>query len=140
MKRINEKARSFVVILMSIAIVALLLRIAITYFIDFTIIQNETGAEEILKLVTTALEGYANDHNHTYPSSLEALASAQPPYIKKEYLGPYYMRGYVFSCPRVEATGYTCTALPVHCGLTGKKAFTVTTGQVLSIESCNAQE
>ncbi|MDD5347245.1 MAG: type II secretion system protein [Candidatus Omnitrophica bacterium] len=136
----NRRGRSLVVFMIVIALAALVLRFAIMQVITFRIAQNEADAEESLKLVTTALENFANDHDHAYPASLEALAAATPPYIKSEYLGPSYTRGYVFNCLRVEPSGYTCTVMPVRCGLTGIKTFTVTTGQVVTAESCNIKE
>jgi hypothetical protein len=41
---------------------------------------------------------------------------------------------------RLEASGYTCSASPSRCNLSGKKTFTITTGQVLSAEECGKKE
>ncbi len=137
---LNNKARSFVVIMIVIALAALILRIAIVQFINFNIIQNEANAQETLKLIATAIENYAKDHQGAFPTSLEALTQVKPAYIEKEYLSLSYEKGYNFNCLRLETSGYTCSASPMRCNLSGKKIYTVTTGQVLTVEECGKKE
>jgi hypothetical protein len=132
----NRKARSFVVIMIVISLTALILRIAIVQFVNFTIVQNEASALETLKLLSTAIENYAKDHLGVFPTSLEALVQSSPPYIEKEYISLSYEKGYNFNCLRLESSGYTCSASPSRCKVSGKKTFTMTTGQVLSAEEC----
>jgi len=100
----NNKARSFVVIMIVIALAALILRIAIVQFINFTVIQNEANAQETLKLIATAIENYAKDHHGVFPTSLEALIQVKPAYIEKEYLSLSYEKGYNFNCLRLETS------------------------------------
>jgi hypothetical protein len=132
----SRKARSFVVIMIVISLTALILRIAIVQFANFTIIQNEASALETLKLLTTAIENYAKDHLGVFPTSLEALVQSSPAYIEKEYISLSYEKGYNFNCLRLESSGYTCSASPSRCKISGKRTFTMTTGQVLSDEEC----
>jgi type II secretory pathway pseudopilin PulG len=132
----DRKARSFVVIMIVVALVALFLRIAIVQFINFSISQNEASAQETLKLISTAIENYAKDHKGVFPDSLEALVKAKPAYIEKEYISLSNEKGYNFNCPRLENTGYNCSASPIRCRLSGRKAFTITTGEVFLSEEC----
>ncbi len=136
----NRKAKSFVVIMIVISLAALILRIAIVQFVNFNITQNEASALETLKLLSTAIENYAKDHQGIFPASLEALIQSSPPYIEKEYISLSYEKGYNFNCLRLESSGYTCSASPSHCKISGKKTFTITTGQVLSAEECGKKE
>ncbi len=136
----NRKARSFVVIMVVIALVALVLRIAIVQFINFNIIQNESSAQETLKLIATAIENYAKDHLGVFPTSLEMLTQTKPAYIEKEYIDLSPTKGYNFNCQRLESSGYTCSAGPQRCNLTGKKSFLITTGQVITTEDCGKKE
>jgi len=136
----SRKARSFVIIMIVISLTALILRIAIVKFADFTIIQNEATALETLKLLTTAIENYAKDHLGVFPTSLEALVLSSPAYIEKEYISLSYEKGYNFNCLRLESSGYTCSASPSRCKISGKKTFTMTTGQVLTAEECGRKE
>jgi type II secretory pathway pseudopilin PulG len=132
----NKRARSFVVIMIVVSLAALILRIAIVQSVDFSITQNEASAAQILKLLSTAIENYAKDHLGVFPTSLEALTQSKPAYIEKEYINLAYQKGYNFNCLRLETSGYTCSASPARCNLSGKKIFTITTGQVMTAEEC----
>ena len=136
----NKRARSFVVIMIVVSLAALILRIAIVQFVNFNIIQNEASAQGTLKLITTAVENYAKDHLGVFPISLEALTQSSPAYIEKEYISLSYEKGYNFNCLRLEASGYTCSASPSRCNLSGKKIYTITTGQVMTSEECGKKE
>ena len=136
----NTRARSFVVIMIVVSLVALILRIAIVQFVNFSIIQNEASAEQVLKLLTTAIENYAKDHLGVFPASLEALTQSSPAYIEKEYISLAYQKGYNFNCLRLETSGYTCTASPSRCNLSGRKSYIITTGQVMAVEECGKKE
>lgn len=137
---LNRKARSFVVIMIVVALVALFLRIAIVQYVNFRIAQNEASAEQILKLLSTAIENYAKDHLGVFPTSLEALTQTSPAYIEKEYISPAYQKGYNFNCLRLETSGYTCSASPASCNSSGRKNFIITTGQVITAEECGKKE
>ena len=136
----NTRARSFVVIMIVVSLAALILRIAIVQFVNFSIIQNEASAQGTLKLITTAIENYAKDHLGVFPISLEALTQSSPAYIEKEYISLAYQKGYNFNCLRLEASGYTCSASPVRCNLSGRKNYIITTGQVMAAEDCGQKE
>jgi hypothetical protein len=41
---------------------------------------------------------------------------------------------------RLEPSGYTCSAVPVQCDVSGRKVFIVTTGQSVAVEECGKKE
>ena len=136
----NSPARSFVVIMIAVALIAVVLRFAILQVIRFTIEQNEANALETLQFVTTALENYANDHDRAYPADLTLLTKNDPPYISQDYISLIPSKGYSFSCMRLEPSGYTCSAAPAQCNVSGRKVFIVTTGQAVATEECGKKE
>ena len=136
MKMPNKKARSFVAIMVSIALIAVFLRFTIEQLINLNISQNESNAQDTLKLISTAIENYAKDHRGVFPDSLFVLIKTEPPYIDSTYITQSSKKGYNFNCPRLESTGYTCAASPIKCDLTGRMSFTVTTGSTLTSEEC----
>lgn len=132
----NEKARSFVTIMIVIAVSALLIRIVIGIFIGFTISQNESSASLTLKLISAALENYSKDNQGVYPSRFSTLTQSKPPYLDKDYIAASPVKGYAYACERLEPTGYQCSAVPVKCRLSGTQSFTISTGGILLFEEC----
>jgi len=65
----NIRGKSFITIMIVIAISALLLRIAIDRLIKINIAQNESNAQGTLKLISAALENYAKDHSGAIPQA-----------------------------------------------------------------------
>ena len=133
-------ARSFVVIMIVIALSAFCLRITIEQVMRMTIERNESDASAALKLISTALENYAKDNKGAFPQSLKSLVKTSPAYLKRNYISQSAIKGYSYTCPRLELDGYTCSAVPTRCGLTGKKVFTITTGESLTIDECKKKE
>lgn len=136
----NNKARSFVVIMIVIALSALALRMVISEIIDVTSAQNEASAQSTLKLVSTALENYAKNNQGAYPLKISVLTQSQPSYLDKDYIKQSPIKGYQYNCSRLDAAGYSCYAFPTRCKLTGKVNFSVTTGSLLISEDCAAKE
>lgn len=132
----GNRARSFVMIMVIIAVSAFLFRIAIGRIIKLSIVQNESTAVANLKLIAAALEKYAEDYEGAYPLSLAVLAGSEPSYIDKDYSAKPDFKGYNYNCPRLDKAGYSCSAIPVKCGITGNLAYTVTTGSLLISEGC----
>ena len=77
----KRDGRSFVTIMMVIAVAALLLRTTVEQIIKINIEQNESDALSTLKLISTALENYAKDHRGAYPLDLGALTGTSPRYL-----------------------------------------------------------
>lgn len=136
----DRKARSFVAIMVVIAISALLLRTAIEQIIRFNIAQNEANASAALKLISAALENYAKDYLGAYPQNLSLLTQHNPPYLDRNYFADSPLKGYYFGCSRLEASGYSCSAAPVKCQLGGNKIYTIITGGVSASEGCSKKE
>jgi type II secretory pathway pseudopilin PulG len=136
----NNKAVSFLVVMIIVAVTALILRVAIVKIIKFNIDQNESLAAAQLKLVSAALENYARDNKGVFPATILVLTQTKPPYLNKDCTGASSVRGYSYACPRLDASGYSCSAAPSICNLTGKKNYTVTTGGPVLSEDCARKE
>ena len=132
----NNKAKSFVTIMVVVALSALLLRLAIHRIVVYKIEQNQLMAQVNLKLFSAAMENYAKD-NDAYPVSVELLVKHKPVYLERDYLAATSVRGYEYDCQRLDATGYSCTASPVDCQLSGKIVYTVSTGGLIMTQSCD---
>jgi len=136
MLKMNRQARSFVVIMIVLALSLLSLRIIAEKIINFACIQNESNAQSTLRLISAALENYAKDNQGAYPQKVSVLVQSKPAYLDRDYTIQAPVKGYTYNCSRLDSTGYNCYAFPVRCGLSGKTAFTVTTGSLLISESC----
>jgi hypothetical protein len=133
----NCNGKSFLTITLIIAFAAIVLKFLTLQFFKITIEQNQDYAQETLKLFSTAVENFAKDHNGAYPAAISELLKSQPAYIDRDYItNPSNRKGYIYACPRLEPTGYRCSATPVRCGLTGKKSYQVTTGGAFLVEEC----
>lgn len=133
----NRKARSFVTIMIVVALTALLLRLAVQKIIIYNIQHNQLLAQVNLKLLSKALENYAKDNKGAYPSSIDQLSKSNPVYLERNYLTASLIRGYEYDCQRLDASGYNCSATPVDCKLTGKTVYSVSTGGLILAESCD---
>jgi hypothetical protein len=132
----NNQARSFVTIMIVIAVSAFFLRIAIEQVIKFNIAQNESSVSSTLKLIAASLENYSTDHAGVYPLTLSALTLSKPAYLDKDYTSQFSSIGYNFSCPRLEASGYSCRGSPSKCRFTGRTVYSITTGGAIISEDC----
>ncbi|MHB8155743.1 MAG: hypothetical protein ACYDFR_06865 [Candidatus Omnitrophota bacterium] len=133
----NCRARSFVTIMVVVALSALLLRLGLHRIIVYRIQQNQLLAQVNLKLFSTALENYAKDNKNVYPVSIDLLTKSDPVYLEKDYLAATSLRGYEYDCQRLDANGYSCTASPVNCKLTGEMLYAVSTGGLIMAENCD---
>ncbi len=134
---LNLKARSFVSIMIVVAFSALLLRLGIHRIIVYQIQQNQLLAQINLKLLSTAMENYAKDNKNVYPVSIDLLTKHVPVYLERDYLAATSLRGYEYDCQRMDAGGYSCTASPVNCKLSGKMVYVVSTGGLIMTENCD---
>ena len=136
----RDHGRSFVTIMLVIGVVALALRIGLEQIVKTNIVSNESSASATLKLISTALENYAKNNANAFPTSIAALTQTNPAYLDKDYTLNSSVQGYVFSCVRLDAAGYSCYAAPTHCNLTGNKIFNVTTGGLFVSEECSVKK
>ncbi|MBM3254750.1 MAG: type II secretion system protein [Candidatus Omnitrophica bacterium] len=137
---INNKARSLVTVMIVIAVSALLLRITIEQVIKISISQNESSALTTLKMISTAFENYARDNKGIFPANLSVLVKASPRYLDQNYIAESPVKGYIYSCQRLEPASYSCSAIPARCKLTGSMSYTVVTGGSLLFEECSKKE
>ncbi|MDD5108264.1 MAG: hypothetical protein PHC29_01960 [Candidatus Omnitrophica bacterium] len=133
----NRQARSFVTIMILVALFALLLRMAIHKVIIYNIQQNQLLAQVNLKLLSTALENYAKDNKNQYPENIEAFTKNKPAYLERNYLAVSSVRGYQYDCQRLDPGGYNCSATPLDCKFTGKMVYSISTGGLIIAESCD---
>ncbi len=133
----NNKARSFVTIMIAVGLSALLLRTVIQKFIVYNIERNQSLALVNLKLFYTALENYAKDNKGVYPENINQLTKGNPVYLERDYLAVSSIRGYEYDCQRLGPTGYNCSAAPINCNLTGNKVYTMSTGGLIIAEDCD---
>ncbi len=140
MQMSDKKGRSFVTIMLIIAVSALLLRFAIEKIVKFTVSQNESYASLTLKFIAAGLENYAKNNQGAYPASFSALVSQEPKYLDKDYLALSPAKGYSFTCQRLEPSGYSCSAVPLQCRLTGNTVYTIKTGSLLISEQCSRKD
>ena len=136
----HNAARSFVAIMIVVALSAFFLRVAVETVMRMNIERNESDAVAALKLISTALENYAKDNKGVFPVALGALVTTSPPYLASNYISQTAARGYSYSCPSLGERGYSCACEPIRCGRTGKKVFTITTGGSLVTEECRKKE
>lgn len=136
----DNKARSFVTIMIIIGISSLILRIAIDRLIKINIAQNESNAQGTLKLISASLENYAQDNHGIYPLSLDVLTKPSPPYLDKDYIAHSPLKGYNYVCLRLEPSGYSCSASPVICNITAETVYTISTTGLLVSERCAKKE
>lgn len=133
----NYKGKSFIVIMIVIAISALFLRIAIEQIVKINIEQNQSNAQTTLKLISTALENYSKDNHGSFPAGFSVLTQKPFRYLDKDYISASPVKGYNYTCSKINPSGYNCTALPVICNLTGKLSYVVSTGGLFISEECN---
>lgn len=135
-----NKARSFVTLMVVTAVCALVLRFAVEQFIKRNIIQNEANAVSTLKLISAALENYAKSNHGVFPVSLAILTRTSPLYLDRDYIKESPIKGYNYSCSKLDSSGYNCTANPVNCMLTGRAVYNISTGGLFVSEGCRREE
>lgn len=136
----NKKGKSFIAIMVIIAISAVLLRFIAVRIIEINTAQNKSSAQSTIKLIATALENYAKDNKGTYPPNIQELTKTKPPYLDKDYITLSPVKGYSYSCWRLEPSGYNCSAAPTICKVTGDIVFNISTGGLLVSEDCDKKE
>jgi hypothetical protein len=136
----NERGRSFIAIMILIAISALAIRIAAERIIEFTTMQNESSASRTLKSISVALENFARENKGAYPVNFTLLTQSKPAYLDTNYIAISPLKGYIYNCPKLEQSGYICNAVPSNCRLTGKTEYTISTGSLFFSEDCGKKE
>jgi type II secretory pathway pseudopilin PulG len=137
----SYQGRSFVTIMIAIALTALLLRVLLERFLAYSISQNESSAAQTLKYISAAMENYARDNKGEYPKDFSILTQSKPEYyLDRNYIALSPLKGYVYACPKLEPAGYICNAEPYKCKLTGNTRYSVSTGSLFVSEECAKAE
>lgn len=136
----DRRGLSFVTLMIIIAISALMLSLISEEVMRRNMAQNESDAQTTLRLISTALENYAKDNRGAFPEDISVLTKTTPVYLDKNYIVLSPLRGYIYNCPTLNASGYSCQASPVKCDVTGKAFYTISTGGVFVSRECNKKE
>jgi hypothetical protein len=97
---------------------------------------NENGAKARIQTIALASETYASINNGSYPTSLDELMGAQPPYIPNAPYADGFL-GYKYSFESDPASySYKIVATPQECGKTGIKIFIKESGKEVSEQDC----
>jgi type II secretory pathway pseudopilin PulG len=122
------------------AIVTLLAVIVIPQLLSSRMAVNQSAARANLKALSAALEAYAAKGQQGYPADISDLIKAKPPILNKNYIADSPLQGYNYDCITLDASGYSCSAWPEHCGRSGSKQYTVTTSGVFSERDCQSDD
>jgi type II secretory pathway pseudopilin PulG len=122
--------------MIAVSIIALLAAIAIPRLLRMRMESNESAARATLKTISTALEAYATESKQGYPHDISVLVTLDPPYLNKNYIRDSPLQGYNYVCDSLDVSGYSCSAIPQRCGLTGSKNYIITTSGVLTETEC----
>jgi prepilin-type N-terminal cleavage/methylation domain-containing protein len=131
----NAQGFTLVEITIVIAILALLAAIAIPGLLRARLTSNESVAQATLKTISNACENFAAQNFGQYPTAIEDLTGAVPPFLNENYTAATRY-GYNFACETLDVTNYSCTATPARCNETGSRTFTIITGGIITSVDC----
>ena len=134
--RLLRRGFTFLGLLISVSIIILSAVIVIPQLLSLNMAANQSAARVALKAISTALETYAAEGNQGYPTDISILIIGNPPYLNQNYVEDSPVQGYDYACESLEVSGYSCSARPQHCGWTGSKIYTITTGGALTEVDC----
>jgi len=119
----GNKAFTLLEMVMVLVVIGLLLTIIVP---KFSAIRREAGylyMHKTLEGMALAAESYAKAHDGVYPSGMNDLIAAVPPYLSQDLCGTTE-NGYEFYC-FFELDGYTFSAGMIQAPFT---SWTITTG------------
>jgi hypothetical protein len=102
----------------------------VDYFRQTFVRQDVSLIRACLRSMSTAAESFAISNSGNYPTTIEDLTGAQPPYLNEGYCNST-LAGYDISCTFTRS-GYTFVAVPGDEALGSTKNISITTGGVLN--------
>jgi len=119
-----RRALTLIEIMIVIAIMVILTAIALPLQLRARINASQQSARNVLKIMSSACETYANTHNGSFPTAVTDLTTTIPPYLNSNYcVGTHNF--YTFDCTQMTASGYTIVANPT---IAGAGVHSITTG------------
>ena len=133
----NQSLRGFtlVEIMIVLSVIIILAGIAIPNVLRARMNANESIAQSTLKTMSGGFENYAATNQGNYPTAMADLTGSAPPFLNEDYTASI-TAGYSFACGSMTVLGYSCTATPQNCGITGSKTFTITQGGIMTSADC----
>lgn len=122
--RFSHGGFTLVEIMIVIAIISTLAALAVPVFIASRVNANEASAIVSCRTIQTACQNfYTNSNPHTYPASLDDLATADPPYLDSVIGVRKEKQGYGFDYSLNDPESFTLYAEPTTPGRTGNRYF-----------------
>ncbi len=142
MRKLNRKGFTLVELMIVIAIISLLAAIAIPNLMRSRISANESAAIANLRTISTACESFrAAQTPPSYPFSIWALTTANPPYIDNRFnaAAGAGVQGYRYVYAPGGQNMYSVTASPVTANVTGVRTFFVDQSGVIRLNNAGGQ-
>jgi prepilin-type N-terminal cleavage/methylation domain-containing protein len=133
----SKKGFTLVEIMIVVAIIVLLAAIAIPNLLRARLSANEATAIAAMRTISTASESYrAAQSPPAYPTALNSLSSANPPYIDS-VLGGGNKSGYSYTWTG-GGTTYSVVGAPQTANVTGVRSFYVDQSGVVRVGTTTA--
>ena len=139
----KQKGFTLVEIMIVVAIIALIAAITIPNLLRARHNANETAAIGAMRTLSTAMESFrAAQTPPTYPANLNALSTANPPYVPGTLAAAVNAgtarQGYFFTYVLTNANAYTLQGTPATVNTTGTRRFFVDQSGVIRANAAGA--
>ena len=137
---LSRKGFTLVEIMIVVAIIALLAAIAIPNVVRARLNANEGAAMSAIRTLYTSAESFrAVATPPAYPTTVDDLSTATPPYISTNFGEAVNVQGYTYY---INGTGVTAdfviVAAPTNLATTGNRSFGITSNGVLRAQISTA--